>query len=588
MSVDWARQDQPTFDRIVEALVRHRFGDRVRAVNGRGGDDGIDIEITLEDGRLWILQLKFYPEGFSSVWGKRRTEIRKSFKAAREHSPAKWTLVVPCLCTNPENKFVTNLNGGTQPPKITVIDRDDLDGWLADAPAIDAYVQRNATSELRQMARDFNQERAALLGGVPDLAERIRNLGSVVDAVDLDWAVDFARRGDTTSVTVRPRDPDAPVRSPIGFTVEMNQLGEEHADLGRQLLRNIGFATSEPVQIPGGVVRSVRFDGPEFIAGEYPPGAVEINKGSIGPAVGRVLELRAFRDNTMMASYDGRITHAARGSFGGSIEAEFCGGHLAMRLRLPHDVESAQESSAFPVEPGIDLRLNYDAVQPSVVEEVLSTRRVLRFATRLEARVNGELLTAVRPAGVPQTAEDYDTDLLAIEEFAHDLDVVQRHTRQFFDIPEAMQPGDRVKMRVARLLIGGYIVASPRARNFTLEMTGADTPEVRAQLTEPRPIVWPAGPYAVTAAGRELIIGDVYAVHPQATAINGEKAIAALDAGEAQGFHVHFRPGDDPFFYLTLADVPPDKVHTRLLAQWTLHGVDQPGVADENSAAQSA
>ena len=36
---------------------------------------------------------------------------------------------------------------------------------------------------------------------------------------------------------------------------------------------------------------------------------------------------------------------------------------------------------------------------------------------------------------------------------AHDLDVVQRHTRQFFDIPQFMQPGDRVKLRVARLLV---------------------------------------------------------------------------------------------------------------------------------------
>ena len=44
MSIDWDRLNQPTFDRIVEALVRHRFGDKVRAVNGRGGDDGIDIE----------------------------------------------------------------------------------------------------------------------------------------------------------------------------------------------------------------------------------------------------------------------------------------------------------------------------------------------------------------------------------------------------------------------------------------------------------------------------------------------------------------------------------------------------------------
>jgi hypothetical protein len=586
MTVEWANLDQPKFDRIVEALVRHRFGEKVRAVNGRGGDDGIDIEITFDDARLWILQLKFFPEGFSSVWGKRRTDIRDSFQTARKHAPAEWTLVVPCLCTNAEHKYVVNLNGGRVPPKITVIDRDDLDAWMADAPSIDAYVQRTATSELREMARDFNQERAALLGGIPDVVSRVRNLGNVVDAVDPDWAVDFARSGDTTEVVIRARDPDAPVRSPIGFTVEIGELGDEHAELQQQLMRNIGYATSERLRIPRDVVRSVRFHGPEFIAGDYPPGAVEIVSGSRGPAVGQLLEFRAFHEGSLTATYEGRITHAAPGPIGGSIEATFCGGHLNARLRLPHEADSAEDSHEF-LRPGIDLELDYGVVPPSVVEQVLSTRRVLRYATRLEARINGDLLVALRPSDASEADMDYEADLLAIEQFAYDLDVVQRHTGQFFDIPEYMLPGDRVKMRVARLLIEGYIVASPRAPRFTLTMIGIDTPEVRDSLPGPRSIVWPAGPYAVTIGGRELIIGDVYAVHPAATAINADEAIAALDAGEVEGFEVDFRPGNDPFFYLTFADIPAREVMRRSLAQWTLSGVDQPGVPDADWSPQS-
>ena len=151
-----------------------------------------------------------------------------------------------------------------------------------------------------------------------------------------------------------------------------------------------------------------------------------------------------------------------------------------------------------------------------------------------------------------------------------------------------MYPGDRVKMRVARLLIEGYIVASPRAPRFTVAMTGIDTPEVRASLLEPRSIVWAAGPYAVTVADRELIIGDVYAVHPRATAINADAAIAALDAGDAEGFHVQFRPGDDPYFYVTLADVSPDEAVRRSVSEWTLYGVGQPGIADSDPTAPSA
>lgn len=587
MSVDWANLGQVEFDRTVEALVRHRFGERARAINGRGGDDGRDIEVTFDDGRVWILQLKYFPEGFSSEWRKRRTQIRNSFQAALAHTPAEWTLVVPCLCTKWEHKYVADLNKGEVPPKITVVDRDDLDAWTADAPEIDKYVQRTATSELQQMARDFGQEQAALLGGISDIAARVGNLGSLVNAVDLDWAVDFAHRDDTTELLIRPKHADAPLRSPIGFTVEIDELSDEHSELKQQLMRNIGYATSETTRIPQDVVRSVRFDGPEFIAGEYPPGAVELLGGPRGPAVGQPLGIRALDEGAVIASYEGRITHSASGEIGGSIEAAFCDSRLEVRLRVPHDVESIKDSSE-RFGSGVDLELNYGPAPPSAIVQTLSTRRVMRYAPRLEAHFNGDLLMAFRLSDVSESDQDYEADLMAIEQFAYDLDVVQRHTGQFFDIPEYMHPRDRINIRVARLLIEGFIVASPRAPVFTMRMNGNDTPQVRAVLRrEPQSIVWPAGPHRVTLGDRELTIGDVYAVHPAATAVNVDEALAALEAGEADGFEVELRPGDDPYFNLTLANAPSAEVMRRSLAQWTLWGIDQTGVPDGNWSLQA-
>lgn len=585
--LDWDSLGQPKFDRVVEALIRHRFGETVRAVNGIGGDEGIDIEVVLDGGRLWILQLKYFPEGFTSVYRARRTQISRSFKTASKHSPAKWSLVVPRVCNNSEDRFVKNLNGGKKPPVIDIIDRDDLDGWLADAPQIERWALRNATSELREMARDFSQEKAALLGGMPDLAARVDNLGRLADSADLDWQVGIANSDDATSITIRPRHRDAAARNPINFTVELDQLGEDHAQLQQELLRTFGYAPSGRLRIPGEVVRSVRFGGPDFIAGDYPPGLVEIVSPPTGPAVGQRLEIRAYLDDDLVASFEGRITHAAPGQIGGSIEATLCSGNLDVRLRLPHDIEPAATSGSDFPPPGLDLRLNYGTVRPSIVEEVLSTYRVLSFAGRLKFFVNGDFLATVAMHG-HQTAEEYDEDLLAIEQFAYDLDVVQRHTNFFFDIPDELHPGDRVMLRVARLLIEGHIVASPRARVFTAGMTGVDTPEIRAPLLEPQSIVWPAGPYAVEIAGRELIIGEVYAVHPQVTAINGDEAIAALDAGRADGFQVRFRPGNDPYFYLTLANEPPEQIPRRNLAQWSLSGVKQPGTTDENDSSNPA
>lgn len=585
--IDWNTLGQPNFNRIVEALIRHRFGDTVRAVNGKGGDGGIDVEIRPDGGGLWILQLKYFPEGFSSVWGSRRKQIKRSFQTASKHSPVKWTLVVPNSCTNHEDRFVKNLGGGKKPPVITIIDQDDLDAWLADAPHVEQWAHRNATSELREMARDFSQERAALLGGMPDLAARVNNLGRLADSTDLDWQVGFISDDNATSVAIRPRHPEAAARSPIHFIVETDQLGEDHAELEQDLLRAFGYAPSGRLHIPGEVVRSVRLDGPEFIAGDYPPGTVEIVTEPSGAAVGQRLEIRAFHDDDLVGSFEGQITHAARGAIGASIELSLCSGNLDLRLRIPLGVDSSTTTVPELPAPGMDLRLSYDAVRPAQVEETLSTYRTLYFATRLEFCFNSDLLAAVRIAD-PRAASDYDEGLLAIEQFAYDLDVVQRHTRHFFDMPDELRPGDRVQMRVARLLIENYIVASPRARVFTLGMTGVDTPEVRAPLLQPQSIIWPAGPYAVEVAGRELMIGDVYAAHPQATAINGDEAIAALDSGQGEGFEVRFRPGDDPYFYLTLANQPPKEISQRYLALWSLHGVDQPGVVDGQSSFELA
>ena len=140
MSINWNELGQTRFDRAVENLIRRRFGTArsVRVVDGRGGDGGIDIDVVADDGRLLIFQLKYFPEGFSGGHGKsRRPQIKRSFTRALEHNPDEWILVVPRVLTVGEDKFVKELNGGTVPPEITIVGRDELDSWLADDPTLD-------------------------------------------------------------------------------------------------------------------------------------------------------------------------------------------------------------------------------------------------------------------------------------------------------------------------------------------------------------------------------------------------------------------------------------------------------------------
>ncbi|MFE9217478.1 hypothetical protein ACFYN3_14170 [Streptomyces lavendulae] len=88
MAIDWDHLTQPRFDRIVEALVHRLYAvdAEVEVMNGRGGDGGIDIKVTV-DGRVWIYQLKYFPDGFPGSYQGRRAGIKRSFRKALEHDP---------------------------------------------------------------------------------------------------------------------------------------------------------------------------------------------------------------------------------------------------------------------------------------------------------------------------------------------------------------------------------------------------------------------------------------------------------------------------------------------------------------------
>ncbi|WRZ95663.1 hypothetical protein OHB54_45730 [Streptomyces sp. NBC_01007] len=93
MAIEWNRIGQPAFDRYVEALLHRMFDDsgQVIVVNGRGGDDGIDVQVTTEVGPR-IFQLKYHPDGFPGSLKGRRASIKKSFNRAMAHKPTERAL----------------------------------------------------------------------------------------------------------------------------------------------------------------------------------------------------------------------------------------------------------------------------------------------------------------------------------------------------------------------------------------------------------------------------------------------------------------------------------------------------------------
>jgi hypothetical protein len=121
-----------------------------------------------------------------------------------------WTLVVPCTLTPSERAFVDKLAEGTV-VKVSVMERPALDAGFAAHPDLEASFTRD---QLREAARDYNQEKALLLSG-EDLLERVRSLGGRADNLDPHWTWDFERRGDLVVQPLRGKHPLAQQASPI-------------------------------------------------------------------------------------------------------------------------------------------------------------------------------------------------------------------------------------------------------------------------------------------------------------------------------------------------------------------------------------
>ncbi|MFD9400277.1 hypothetical protein ACFWA4_15875 [Streptomyces sp. NPDC060011] len=560
MTIEWDRIGQPEFDRRVEALLYRMFdgsNGRVTARNGRGGDEGIDVEVSTDRG-LRIFQLKYYPDGFPGSLKGRRASIKKSFRTAMQHQPVEWTLVVPATLAPSERRFLDKLAEGHQ-VVISVMDRPALDNGFADFPHLETTFTRD---HLCEAARDFNQEQA-LLFDCNDLVERVRRLGERADTVDEDWTWDFERRGDEVTRTLRALHPQAPERSPI--TIQMTGRPDGMNDqLTAAINRTWGFGIAEEVAVPPEALESLTIRGPEFIAGHITDATLTWRP--ITPAVpaGASAEI-SFRtaNDVVTARHTGRLTSVGAGVLGTSIEIDVHGAVLQMMLPFNADTPAT-------------IRYSYDldGRAPGEAARVLRIQQRLLQGGGLRVTIDGT------PAGsgtFPATGTP--EDLRHIQQMLHyfaDLDVVQRHCEAFFPAPLAYTGRERIDLRVARLLIEGKCVSYPFARSLTFTLNGRVFEQVRALFedrTQALRIVPPG--FEISLGEHEMDLGPVSLFHLQLRIEGREAALAALDAGQGAGQQITLRPENGECFRIYLEGVPDD--HTPLaVTPLLLDGLREP------------
>lgn len=580
VGVEWGMVGRPKFERLVDALLARRWRDiaKVIAPDGRGGDDGIDLEAR-QGGVRRIYQLKYFPDGFS---GDRKTtrqrQIRKSFVRASklEPPPVDWTLVIPAKLTPGERTFVEGLGGelepGTPAPRIHILDTVELDLMMLDHPDIYRYVMRedlNAQVELYRLE-------TATLTGPASLNERLKGLGELADSTDLYWGIDFARHGDSITRTLRAKDPLAHEKSPITVKFE-GTFTPEHAKIREQFDRSMKFGASGSVRLPQEVVGTVRIAGPELIAGEYSNMELLLKPLSNNPNLGLPAEMRFYDEHDIqVTAHEGRITHLAAGSDGHAIRIEFYG-HLNIEFLAPNNLSHTGHT---------EINYNLRRISPAEalgVQEILSAMNETDLVCKVY--LQDQFVLSLSFQSRERTEDDQAVD--DIFSVAHDLKIVQDYCRSAFSVPLEIEPLDRINLRVARLLLEGYAVAAPDAPTGYITLTGSDTPELRQMLSgDGEYVSFGVSSWTFDFGAKELTLKDLQAFHPKTRAVNGAEAITALNAGTAQGFRVELIAGDDPFFYLAM----PDRMQARPrqeVALWSLPGINQPGIPTATDPAKS-
>ena len=278
----------------------------------------------------------------------------------------------------------------------------------------------------------------------------------------------------------------------------------------------------------------------------------------------------------MTASHEGRVAYLNHGTAGFTFKIEFYE-HLTIELLFPLDKSM----------PG-DARISYNfrRIRPAAALGVIEILSAVRHGEGpCKAFINDDYLMSM--SFNKPTQDEVDDKLTAISQIAYDLKVVQEFCHNKFAIPDELTVEEQIDLRVARILIEGYVVTSPNAKIGTIMLTGHDSPALRELLTSGGHVSFTAKEFSFTVGTKELVLSNVLVFHPRATAVNGDEAIDALEAGQGEGFQVHLRPGSDPYFYLAMPrqmNNPTAPITEWTLAEWSLPGITQPGTGESDVA----
>jgi hypothetical protein len=555
--MDWGRIDRDLFDRIVDTILGRLHGDRGHAPEGRGGDDGIDYTI---DGNDIIYQYKFFPDGQNTA--ARRRQIKRSFLSAEKHNPREWVIVIPAKLLGAMRTFILGLSSTIT---ITIRDRAWLDNQLIDHPDLAEYFQyRTDIDYLHARAEALKVN--PLFRSPAEVIDKTATLKRAIDASDPDWTFDISTVGGEIVQTLRAKDPNAHIRSPItiSYTTAIDSGSAEQT----QLELGYNYGVVEPIRLSGTAVRDFKITGPELVAFEGPVGALELlpDPDSASPWVDTDITVRD-PDDTVLGTHLGHSRLLSRGSKGITLEFRI-GDLLRMLFRVPDD-QNDDGRADFTTE-------DFSGKPIPDVLAIADFVTQLRQGSSVDYQINGaRLMRIVLVGDVDPGRPGYfeETRLLA-----DDLAVIEQETRARFRFPQTLTGFDRVAIRNARLMLQGYVVAHATHTAFGAKVSGELDPAIETFFDgEPRWMKWEGSPGQFEVLGQVIEVPVVAVGGPVRLAEDDIAAIrtAVENGSSTDGLPLKFHLTDpDDRLRLWLPD--RFKAEQLWITPWDLPGIEQP------------
>ena len=561
--IDWRHIDEKDFNDLVEALlVREHTKDglEAHALAGRGGDDGIDVEIRVKKtGQLiHTFQLKYFPGGFSGGLSTRRTQIKESMhRAIVSELPPVWTLVVPTNPTARERKAVKGMRDGAQ-VTIRFMGPAEMDGLLAKHPDIEARFTSDRAVEL--LAAVHRSEAALTKTG--DLHSEISRIQKQLRGRSEYWApaVSFAPDG-TYIETLYPLRADAREREPLSISLSL-EFTSDDIELREQFEKSMKFGAVNPLVLPERVVRSIDKVGPEWFAEEGAAGSVEFWLGDEEHVpVPVVVELRDA-DQRITARLAGKTTSRATG-FGGATIGTTLEGGLTQTWQFPRKTDDAG-SAAFST----------DFAGNSARE----IRRALRFLgalgmhSQIGISIDGApafwMHLGLHEAPAPDAAfVGFIDELCELEDH---FDVTLRYPSDDADA------SDRLWARILVKMLRGETVAHPNAGSFGGTLNGTLDEGLENLLTKGAAIVARSPGFTLTLFDTPLRLDEIAYYTHSAKVDNAEYLLGVLRAGKGEGKRIDIRPVDGlPWVIYSPKHLEAARVDAVIIQPWAIEGMNE-------------